>query len=117
MSVLNVLNWFVSPAVLFGFGAGGLAVLTEYLYRTTPGPWWQHLWLWIPLQTGIGYCIYRLVTMPNTSLVDAFIIFSFSTISLRVLVSILALNDDIRPGTWAALGLVMLARAAQTWWR
>ena len=97
-------------------GAALPAVTAEYLYRTVEGPWWKYLWLWTPLQLAIGYCVYRLVTIPQTSLLDAFVVFAFSTTALRVFVTVAVLGDPVKGGTWFALALLILARVAQTWW-
>jgi hypothetical protein len=107
---------FLGPAVLWGLLAAFPAVLAEYLYRTLEGPWLRHLYLWVPLQLSIGYCVYRLVTIPGTALVDSFVVWAFSTIAMRVAVSVLLLGDTIRPGTWFALGLIVMARIAQANW-
>lgn len=108
-------NW-ISEAALWGLAAALPAVLAEYLYRTLHGPWYMHLYLWIPLQMSIGYCIYRLVTIPNTALMDSFAIWAFSTIFMRVLVSVFFLHDKVKGGTWFALGLIIMARVAQAFW-
>ena len=107
---------FLGPAVLWGLLAAVPAVTAEYLYRTLPGPWLRHLYLWLPLQLSIGYCIYRLVNIPNTALLDAFVVWAFSTIAMRVFVSVVLLHDDVRGGTWFALGLIAMARLAQVAW-
>ena len=96
--------------------AGGTAVGCEYLYRTLPGPWLSYLWAWVPLQVFVGYCVYRLVTIPGTSLIDAFIVWTFVTIGLRVTISSFLLGDQISNGTWFALALMLLARVAQVGW-
>lgn len=101
---------------LWGLAAGVAAVSAEVLYRTLPGPWHHYLYLWLPLQMTIGYAVYRLVTMPHTSLIDAFVVFAFSTTLLRVMASLFVLGDTVRTGTWVALGLVILARVAQAAW-
>jgi len=106
----------VSPAILWGLGAGIPAVLAEYLYRTLPGPWHHYLWLWVPIQMLIGYSIYRLVTIPGSSLLDAMVIWAFCTAGLRIAAS-LYLGDNIRTGTWIAFGLVMLATLVKHFWR
>lgn len=105
-----------SPAVWWGLAAALPAVLAEYLYRTLPPPWWHWIWLWMPLQLSIGYCIYRLVSIPNTALLDAFVVWAFSTTMMRVVVSVIFLHDDIKGGTWFALALLVMARVAQTYW-
>jgi hypothetical protein len=110
------MSW-LSPAVLWGLGAALPAVLAEYLYRAWPGSWASHLWAWVPLQLTIGYCIYRLVRIPNTTLLDAFVVWAFSTTALRVFVTTVLLGDTIQMGTWVAMGLLVLARVSQTYWR
>jgi len=117
---MNYLLSLFSPAALWGLAAAVPAVSAEYLYRTLPmtGPygWAKYLWIWIPFQLTIGYCIYRLVTIPQTTLMDAFAIWAFSTIAMRVCISVALLNDPVKPGTWFALGLILMARIAQTFW-
>jgi hypothetical protein len=103
--------------VVLSFVAAALAVGAEYLYRTLRGPWWHWLWLWVPMQLGIGYCIYRIVTVPGVPLVGALVMWSFAIIGTRVLVSVFILRDVISIGTWAALGLMVAARIAQSVWR
>lgn len=106
----------LGPATLWGLTAAVPAVLAEYLYRTLPGPWWHWLWVWVPLQLTIGYSIYRLVTIPNTALLDTFVVWAFSTTLMRVVISVVLLGDTVKPGTWFALGLLVMARLAQTFW-
>ena len=106
----------IDPSIQWGLTAAIPAVLAEYLYRTLPGPWWTYLYLWIPLQLAIGYSIYRLVTIPQTSLLDAFIVWAFSTTFMRIIVTVLLLHDTVRVGTWVALGLLICARIAQVTW-
>ena len=106
----------MSAHVLYGFAAATIAVVAETAYRSVQGPWHQYLWAWIPMQTAMSYCIYRLVTEPNLSLLDAFVTFTFCTILLRVAVSLFILEDDIHTGTWVALGLIVLAKLAQAYW-
>lgn len=103
-----------SPATLWGLSAAIPAVLVEVTYRYIgPGVWVRYLWLWVPAQLLIGYSVYRLVTTPRTSLLDAFIVFAFSTTFMRVAASVFLLKDDVKPGTWVALVLLVLARVAQ----
>lgn len=104
------------PIMFWGFAAGSLAVLAEYLYKTITQPWSHYVWAWVPIQTTIGYCIYRLVTYPHTNLLDAFVTFAFATISLRVSTSQFLLHEDIRTGTWIALALIVLAKLSQAAW-
>ena len=106
----------LSQATIWGLAAAVPAVLAEYLYRTLPGPWHHYLYLWVPLQLTIGYSIYRLVSIPNTALMDAFVVWAFSTTFMRVFISLLILRDTVKGGTWFALGLLLMARVAQTFW-
>jgi hypothetical protein len=109
----------MNPSVLWSLGAAVPAVLAEYLYRTWPAstPWWHGLWMWAPLQLSIGYCIFRLVTAPSSgSLLDAFVMWAFATTFLRVLISTMILHETVKGGTWFALGLLTMARVAQTFW-
>lgn len=108
--------WPLSEATLWGLAAAVPAVTAEYLYRTLPGPWWHYLWIWVPFQLTIGYCIYRLVATPNTALMDAFVVWAFSTTFMRVFISVLLLRDQVKGGTWFALGLLVMARIAQSFW-
>jgi hypothetical protein len=104
-------------SVLFSLLAACSAIGAEYLYRTLRGPWWRYLWLWTPMQLLTGYCIYRLVTVPGAPLVGALILWSFATIGVRTALSYFILHDRIPAGTWAALGLMVVARALQTYWK
>lgn len=104
----------ISPATYWGIAAAIPAVLAEYSYRKIgPGVWINYLWLWLPIQLAIGYCIYRLVTIPNVTLIDAFVVWAFSTTAMRVVLSIFVLGDNVGRGTWVALILLVLARFAQ----
>lgn len=105
----------ISPGTWWGLAAAFPAVLAEYLYRVLPGAWVEYLYLWIPIQLSIGYCIYRLVTTPNTTLLDAFVVWAFSTTAMRVLVT-MGLGDHVKGGTWFALSLLVMARVAQVFW-
>lgn len=106
----------LSQATLWGLAAAVPAVLCEYLYRVLPGPWWTYLYLWVPMQLGIGYSIYRLVTIPQTPLVDAFVVWAFSTMVMRVFLSTVILGDIVKLGTWIALVLIIFARISQVLW-
>lgn len=106
----------MNPATFWGLAAAVPAVTAEYLYRTLPGPWWHYIYLWVPMQLAIGYCIYRLVSIPQTSLLDAFIVWAFSTTVMRVFITVVLLGDSVKPGTWFALGLLIMARIAQAYW-
>lgn len=99
--------------VFWSLLAAILAVGAEYLYRTLEGPWWTHLYLWIPIQLTIGYSIYKLVNTPGTPLLGALIMWSFAVIATRVFVSLALLHDKVPAGTWVAVGLMAAARVAQ----
>ena len=106
----------MNPAILWGLVAAVPAVLAEYLYRVLPGPWHHYLYLWVPIQLAIGYSIFNLVRIPNQSLLDSFVIWAFSTTAMRVLISVIFLGETIKGGTWFALGLLIMARVAQSFW-
>jgi len=107
----------ISATGLWALAGATIAIGCEYLYRTLPGSWLSYLWAWVPLQVGIGYCVYRLVTAPGTTLLDAFVLWTFSTILMRAAVTTLLLNDVVAPGTWFAIALMVLARISQLYWR
>lgn len=102
---------------IWSFIAALCAVGAEYLYRRLSGSWISHLYLWIPIQLLIGYCIYRLVSAPNTPLIGALIMWSFTVIGLRVFISAIILKDIVPVGTWVAVGLMIMARVAQAVWK
>jgi hypothetical protein len=112
----------ISPAALYGLLAAIPAVLAEYLYRVLPGTdgtfegWLKYIWIWIPFQLAIGFFIYKLVSVPNTSLLDAFIVWAFATTFMRVLLTVFVLGDTVKGGTWFALALLILANVAKTFW-
>jgi hypothetical protein len=109
----------LSPQAWWGLAAAIPAVLAELAYKKWPTewPWWWGLPLWLPMQLAIGYCIFRLVTVPNSgSLLDAFIFWAFSTTFLRVIVTTLVLQQTVQGGTWFALALLCMARVSQTFW-
>lgn len=108
-----MLQAILSSPTTWGLLGGSIAIFCEFLYRTLEQPWHHYLWLWVPLQTGVGYCVYRLVTTPNTDLIAAFVVFSFSTLFLRVIVAFI-LGDKVALGSWIALGLIVVARIIST---
>lgn len=106
----------INPGVWWALGAAFPAVLAEYLYRRLPGPWESYWWAWTPIALSVSYCICQLVRAPNTTLLDAFIVWAFSTTAMRVLVSVLILGETIKGGTWFALALLIMARISQSFW-
>lgn len=112
----------MSTSAWYGLAAAVPAVLAEYLYRTLPGTdgsfagWLRYIPIWLVLQLSIGFFIYKLVNVPNTTLLDAFIVWAFATTFMRVLLTVFVLGDTVRGGTWFALALLVLANVAKTFW-
>lgn len=97
--------------------AAAAAVTTEATcVRLAAGPYWRYLWLWLPLYVAINYPVYRIVTA-SESLLDALVVFSATTLSLRVLVTLFVLRQRVAPGTWAAVALVLAANVVRRAWR
>lgn len=116
---MNAVLTLLTPAALWGLVAAVPAVTNEYLYRRLDadgGSWLDWWYIWLPSQLLISYAIWRLVTIPDTSLLDAFIIWAFSTTMLRVFITVFMLGDPVKGGTWFALGLLIMARIAQAFW-
>lgn len=119
---MTTITTLFSPATWYAIGAAIPAVLAEYLYRKLPGlngtagAWVQYIYIWVPLQLSIGFFIYKLVQVPNTSLLDAFVVWAFSTTFMRVIITVFLLGDTVKGGTWYALGLLTMARIAQSFW-
>lgn len=110
--MINFWSW----TSLLALAGAGTAVTLEYLYRTHSS-FWSLWWAVIPANVLISWTVFKLVTTPGASLIDAFIVWSFSTVTLRVVITMFLLDDVIRPGTWAALMLLIAARCAQQFWR
>lgn len=107
----------MNPLILYSLLAGVTAVVAEGLYVRWTAPWWHGLWLWIPMQLLIGYSVYRLVTSPSLSLLDAFVMFALVTAALRIAIAVLVLRQDIAPGAWAAFVLLIAANFIRHYWR
>lgn len=105
--------WFLNTTALWAMTGAGIAVALEYTYRIHTGSFLSMLWWVLPANVLISYTVYRLVTAPHTTLIDAFIYWSFSTVVARVFVSVALLDDPVKAGTWVALGLLICARCAQ----
>jgi hypothetical protein len=112
----------MSTGAWYGLAAAIPAVTAEYLYRTLPGTdgslagWLRYWYLWLPLQLSIGFFVYKLVNVPGTSLLDAFIVWAFATTFMRVVLTVFVLGDTVKGGTWFALVLLILANVAKTFW-
>lgn len=104
-------------ATYWGLLGSTLAVLIEFSFKKLPGGYMMWAWLWVPGGVAVNYIVYRLLTSPGTSMIDAFIIWTFSTILLRLALSVFVLQEYITPGTWAALGLLIVARVLQLYWK
>lgn len=107
-------------AFAFGSVAAIAAVTAEWAYKqewVTSVPWWHHLHLWVPLQLLIGYCIYRLVNLPEINLLDAFIVFALCTALLRIIIATAVLHQHIPVQSWVGFALVLSATLVKTFWR
>jgi hypothetical protein len=103
--------------ILWSIAGGVVAIGAEYLYRTLPGPWSAHWWLWTPITVLISLCVWHIVNTPGASLLSAFVIWTSTTIVLRTFVCLVLLKDPVSSGTWAAMGLIVLARIIQQVWK
>jgi hypothetical protein len=98
----------------FGFIAGLIAVFLEYRYATYASFWSWDVLPYTALSLIIPYCVFRMVkASPN--LIVALVVFSFSTVFLRVIVTLTIQRQQVTPGTWAALGLLLLSQFARRW--
>lgn len=102
---------------LWAMAGGIIAVALEYHYRLNPDSFLGSSLIVIPANIVIAYCVFRLVTTPGTSLIAAFVVWSFATIVLRVGVSVFLLGDKVAAGTWAALCLIVAAKVVQAAWK
>jgi hypothetical protein len=96
---------------------GAVAIGSEYLYRTFPGSWISHIWLWLPLTLCVSLCVFHIVNAPGASLLSAFVIWTSTTIVLRTFVCLVLLRDPVSRGTWAAIVLLIFARIIQQVWK
>jgi hypothetical protein len=70
------------------------------------------------MQLFIGYAVYRLVTVPGVPLIGAFVTWSACTLAIRVgVVDFSSSTTASPPGTWVAVGLLILAKIAQQVWK
>ena len=98
---------------LWGALGGVTAVGMEWAFRAYPEISWWRLFPVVAFPAlFINFAICQLVRGAG-SLLDAFVVFALCTMGARVAVSVLWLPDAIPLTTWAALGLVMLARVMQ----
>lgn len=100
-------------SLLFGMVGGLLAVATEFAMKRHGFAWTANVWWLVPVAVGINYCVYRLVQGPP-SVIAAFVLFAATTLTARVLGSLL-LGQHIGVGTWAAVGLMVTATVLRLW--
>jgi hypothetical protein len=98
---------------VFGFIAAVAAVYAEWLYLVSPSFWtWRIMASLVTIQPIIAYAIFRLVkASPN--LIAAIVIFSFSTLLLRIFVTLVVQGKHVSAGTWVALSLLVVAQFAR----
>lgn len=98
---------------LFGLLSGVAAVTLEWRYAISPTFWtWRVIGWVLVCQPIIAYSIYRLVkASPN--LIVAIVVFSFSTLCLRTILTLTIQRQNISTGTWVALGLLVLSQLAR----
>ena len=104
-------------AFLFAFVGAVAAVTAEWLYKQ---PFiidniWGHIYLWLPIQLMIGYCVFRMANLSG-NLLDAFVVFAFCTALLRVIVSLGILHQTVPTQSWVAFGLLLAATCVKTFW-
>lgn len=109
--------WLFAQPSFWAVLAGIIAITAEYMYIRIQVPWWHYLWVWVPMQVLMSYCIYRLVTYQSANLLTAFVLFGTTTIGLRVLVTLFVLDSPVSRGTWIALLFMLVARISNTWIR
>ena len=93
--------------------SSSLVVTCEAVFKHTDN-YFARVWLFIPLALMINYAIFRLVSL-SPNLPAAFVVFSTINIVTRTVVS-LWLGHLIGPGTWIAIGLLLVASAARHVW-
>lgn len=97
---------------LWGCLASFCAVWQEILCRSTNKTWLELLPYNILPMFGISYFIFKLLRLSD-NLLSAFVVFAMCNLFLRVTASRFILHEQIKPGTWVAMGLLLLAQAAK----
>lgn len=95
---------------------GALSVTLCETQFVSDGGYWPRAWLFVPWGCVTNWLIYKLVTS-SPSLLDALVVFSMSTLSLRILFSVFWLRQDIAPGTWVGVALIFTANIIRHVWR
>lgn len=102
---------------VYAMVGGVFAVGLEWGYRAWPHVSWWRLAPFILLPSiVISYCVCQIVR-ESGSLIAALVVWSSTTIALRVLVSVVILGDIVSSATWVGLVLVVAARVIQVIWR
>jgi hypothetical protein len=92
-----MLATLLAPATLWGLAAAVPAVALEYLFRRLDGPWHSYWYIFIPAACFINY--------------------AFSTTISRICLSAFVLGDQVGPGSWFAVALLLMARIVQVGWK
>lgn len=94
---------------LYALVAGGCAVALETVFRKTGVHYLQLLWLTIPVQVLLGYCVWVIFTR-SPYLLSAAVIFSTGTAIARLAATYFILNETPSLKALIAFGLVILAQ-------
>ena len=92
------------------------ATSIETIYRLNNESWLELLPVTIIPQLALNYLIFRLLR-ESGSILTAFIVFSVCTFAMRITSALVILHDRVGRGTWAALGLVLLAQIIKWAWK
>ena len=94
---------------LYALVAGMCAVALETMFRKSNLHYLQLLWLTIPVQVVLGYCIWVIFTR-SEYLFSGAVIFSTGTAVARILATYLVLKETPSVHALVAFGLIMLAQ-------
>ncbi len=96
------------------FMAGILATSLEIMYNRSQS-FASILWFVIPVQTGLSYCLFRLIHASG-GIMEAFVLFSATTLTLRLVIRLVS-AQEISISLWAAYGLIVVAQAVKYGWK
>jgi len=103
--------------VIFAIAAGSIAASLEALYKLYGHGSWSRFWyLVVPASIVLNYCIYLLVTSGPRLLV-AVAMFSLTTLTLRILVSVFVVDEPLRNGNFVAAGALLIGVCCGLFWR
>ncbi len=96
----------------WSFMGSAAAVGMEWLYLRTPSytAYWP---VTLPLAVFVNYCIFRLMQHSGSIMVSV-IVFSFSNILLRTLLTLVT-RQRVTWQTWAAFSLIAVANLVRLW--